>query len=158
MFPEPGGSWRATVAEVATPGRYFVRTRGARSGRFNYGVGYEVLSGNGAKGFTTPYATLHKFQGWADKFLTTPVNGIEDRYLTLGWTTKKIGRLDALAFTAVWHDYQAEHVSQDYGSELDLQLTARWKKLSGLLKYADYRADGLMTDTHKLWVQVEYAL
>jgi hypothetical protein len=38
MFPEPGGSWRATWAEVTTAGRYLVRTRGARSGKFGYDV------------------------------------------------------------------------------------------------------------------------
>ena len=35
------------------------------------------------KGFTTPLATLHKFQGFADKFLTTPANGIRDTYIEL---------------------------------------------------------------------------
>ena len=38
MFPEPGGAWRATVADVTAPGRYFVRTRGARSRQFGYGL------------------------------------------------------------------------------------------------------------------------
>ena len=31
-------------------------------------VGYEVLEGNGAIGFSTPLATLHAFNGWADMF------------------------------------------------------------------------------------------
>ena len=44
------------------------------------------------KGFTTPLATLHKFQGWADKFLTTPPNGIEDLYVNAGVTLKGVGR------------------------------------------------------------------
>jgi hypothetical protein len=36
--------------------------------------GYELLGGDGAakKSFQTPLATLHKFNGWADLFLTTP--------------------------------------------------------------------------------------
>jgi predicted nuclease with TOPRIM domain len=38
MFPEPSGSWRASVAEVTASGRYLVRTRGARSGKFAYDV------------------------------------------------------------------------------------------------------------------------
>ncbi|MES1263118.1 MAG: alginate export family protein, partial [Peristeroidobacter soli] len=45
--------------------------------QFALGVGTEIMEGNGlpgtaGKGFTTPLASLHKFQGWADKFLTTP--------------------------------------------------------------------------------------
>jgi hypothetical protein len=35
------------------------------------------MSGDGVIGFSTPLATLHKFQGWVDKFLTTPANGID---------------------------------------------------------------------------------
>lgn len=38
MFPEPGGAWRATVADVTADGRYFVRTRGARSRQFSYAM------------------------------------------------------------------------------------------------------------------------
>ncbi|MHB8447295.1 MAG: alginate export family protein, partial [Rudaea sp.] len=39
-------------------------------------AGDEVMGGNGRYGFATPYATLHAFDGWADRFLTTPVDGI----------------------------------------------------------------------------------
>jgi hypothetical protein len=34
MFPEPGGGWRASVASVTAPGRYFVRSHADRSKRF----------------------------------------------------------------------------------------------------------------------------
>lgn len=124
--------------------------------QFYVGVGIEVLEGNGVKGFTTPLATLHKFQGWADKFLTTPVDGIDDRYVNAGFTLKGVGPLDTLGAAASYHTYEAERISQDYGSEIDLQLQAKWKRFVGTLKYADYSADGLFTDTEKFWVQVEY--
>jgi len=42
-------------------------------------VGFEVLgSDDGVKGFATPLATLHKWNGWADKFLATPATGLQD--------------------------------------------------------------------------------
>ena len=44
---------------------------------------YESLEGNGARGFSTPLATLHAFQGWADVFLNTPADGVDDASLTL---------------------------------------------------------------------------
>lgn len=44
-------------------------------------VGYEAMGGNGAVGFSTPLASLHPFDGWADMFLATPVNGIDDLYV-----------------------------------------------------------------------------
>ena len=43
-------------------------------------AGWEHLGGNGRHALQTPLATLHAFNGWADKFLVTPVNGLEDRY------------------------------------------------------------------------------
>lgn len=123
---------------------------------FSGGIGTEVLGGTGAKGFATPLASLHKFQGWADKFLTTPVNGIDDRYISAGYSVKKLGALEAVTALATWHRFDAEHGSAHYGDETDVQLAAKWKKFSAMLKYADYSADSLFTDTQKLWAQVEY--
>lgn len=38
MFPEPSGQWRATLASVTQPARYHVRSRSARSHKYNIGV------------------------------------------------------------------------------------------------------------------------
>jgi hypothetical protein len=119
-------------------------------------VGIEVLEGDGVKGFATPLATLHIFQGWADKFLTTPVNGIDDRYLGLGYSRKSVGALDSLSALVAYHRYEADRTALEYGSETNVQLQARWKRFKGLLKYADYQADGFATDTRKFWIQFEY--
>jgi hypothetical protein len=124
--------------------------------QYYIGVGTELLEGNGGKGFTTPLSTLHKFQGWADKFLTTPANGIDDRYINAGFTLKGVGPLDTLSVQASYHQYQAERISQDYGDEVNLQLQGKWRRFLGLVKYANYSADRLFTDTAKLWVQLEY--
>jgi hypothetical protein len=124
--------------------------------QYYVGAGMEILEGNGAKGFTTPLATLHRFQGWADKFLVTPANGIDDRYMNAGFTLKGVGMLDTLGLQASYHMYEAERISQDYGSEYNVQLQAKWQRLLATLKYADYRADRLLTDTTKFWVQFEY--
>jgi hypothetical protein len=125
-------------------------------GSYSLGAGVEVLEGNGSKGFTTPLATLHKFQGWADKFLATPADGIADRYMTAGVSRQHWGSLDVLSIVASYHRYAAEHGSLRYGSEADLQAQAKWRRLTGTLKYANYRADGLLSDTTKWWLQVEY--
>jgi hypothetical protein len=127
--------------------------------QFSLGVGAEIMQGNGVKGFTTPLATLHKFQGWADKFLATPPNGIEDGYVNAGVALKAVGILDTLSLVTSYHDYQAEHVNADYGSEIDISLAARVKKVNLMLKYADYEQGVLATarDTQKWWGQVEFA-
>jgi hypothetical protein len=127
--------------------------------QFSLGVGGEIMQGNGVKGFTTPLATLHKFQGWADKFSATPPDGIEDLYATAGVTLKSVAGLDSLAFVATWHDYEAERVSADYGHELDVSVAAKIRKVNLLLKYADYEQGALAgaRDTQKWWAQLEFA-
>lgn len=119
-------------------------------GRFSVGLGFETLGGDGtgAGKFTTPMATLHKFQGWADKFLVTPPGGIEDIYIT--------GKLKLAEWnlTAVYHDFSAENGSADYGTELDISIGRKLgKHYSLLFKGAFFSGDNPgYVDTNKLWV------
>jgi hypothetical protein len=131
---------------------------GATFRQFGAALGIEVLEGNGVKGFTTPLASLHKFQGWADKFLATPPNGIEDKYINATATLKGVGPLDTLAVVLSYHDYEAEHISADYGNEWNASVAAKWKRVNVMLKYADYSQGVLATarDTDKFWTQVEF--
>jgi hypothetical protein len=135
---------------------YYLGEVNAAYGSYSIGAGVEILEGNGTKGFTTPLATLHKFQGWADKFLTTPADGIDDRYVTAAISRQRWAALDMLSIVATYHRYEAERGSLHYGSEADLQAQAKWRHLTGTLKYAQYDADRLLTDTTKWWAQLEY--
>jgi hypothetical protein len=138
---------------------YYLGEFGIGVGVFSVVAGLEVLEGDGVKGFSTPLATLHKFQGWADKFLATPANGLEDKYLNLGLSFKKVGFLDSLGMAAIYHEYESQNVSADYGNEINLQLQAKWKRFSAMLKYADYEIDvpvAGLNDTTKLWAQIEF--
>lgn len=120
-------------------------------GEFNARAGYERLEGNGVSAFQTPLATLHAFNGWADRFLTTPVNGLEDAYLGVG------GKHGAWNWQALWHDFSAERGGSDYGTEFDALLGyAVRSNLNLLLKFADYRSQGFSSDERKLWASVEY--
>ncbi len=110
-------------------------------------VGYEVLGSDNGIGFSTPFATLHKFNGWADMFLATPINGLEDFYVKVG--TKVSG----VKLTAIFHEFKANEGSANYGSEIDL--VAAYKvntQVSVLAKYAIYDADDHGVDTDKLWL------
>ncbi|MEH6558845.1 MAG: hypothetical protein V7708_13670 [Oceanicoccus sp.] len=110
-------------------------------------LGYELLgSDDGKVGFKTPLATLHKFQGWADKFLGTPANGIEDTYVKLS------GNVGGTKIAVIYHDFSADFGGADFGSELDIVASYPIKKnLSVELKYASYDADTYATNTDKLW-------
>ena len=117
-------------------------------------LGYEVLGAGDDVGFKTPYATLHKFQGWADKFLVTPADGVEDLYLGVS------GKLGPVALAAWYHDFQAEASDADFGTELDLVATWRIDKhWSVQLKYAEFEADsGRYDDTSKAWLTVNFKI
>lgn len=116
-------------------------------------VGQEVLEGDSTRTgrmFRTPLATGHKFQGWADMFLATPDLGIKDSYA--GATVVFRGITAAVVF----HDFRAEARNWSWGEELDVSLSRKFGQyLTGMLKYADYREDGLAVDTKKVWVQLQ---
>jgi hypothetical protein len=136
---------------------YYLLEGGLNFAKIGVGLGYEVLGSNGPTAFQTPLATLHIFEGWADKFLTTPAAGIEDAYLKVSYPMGKRGAFTNISAAAFFHDFSAEQTAAHYGEELDLQLVARTDKLVLTLKYADYRADQLLTDTDKLWLSVDFA-
>ena len=119
-------------------------------------LGWEHLGGDGVAAFQTPLATLHAFNGWADKFLSTPVNGLDDRYASVSGKFGT-GRLDGkLAWTVAFHDFQADRGGADYGREWNASVGFPLPGgFAGLVKLADYRSDGLARDTRKLWLQVE---
>jgi len=120
-------------------------------------AGWEHLGGTGTHALQTPLATLHAFNGWADKFLVTPPGGLEDRYLGVGGSIGRERTGTRSAWQLAWHDYRADHGGTHYGREWNASLSVPIAKgLSGLLKVADYRADGYARDTRKIWVQVEY--
>jgi hypothetical protein len=137
---------------------YYAAEATGTFGHLTVGGGFETLGGDGAVGFSTPLGTLHKFNGWADEFLTTPVKGLQDRYLTVGSSWKAVGILDGLSVTAVYHDFRSDRLGVSYGTETDLQLLGRWRRLSGSIAFADYAADHFAADTRKLWIEVDYAL
>ena len=139
---------------------YWLGELGVEGKGFKLLGGYEVLgAGNGVAltSFQTPLATLHKFNGWADKFLVTPPNGLRDAYATLGYTRPGVGPFDSIGAVATYHDYRSDRLGQNYGDEADLQLLAKLKRATFMLKYADYNARSFATDTRKFWASVEWA-
>jgi hypothetical protein len=156
-----GIGWLAT-AEYASQHRYadgssnihanYQLLEGGLVWRANtFKAGSERLGGNGVYAFQTPFATLHAFDGWADRFLTTPANGLRDDYL--GWS-RKFGKVSA---NVVWHDFRSTHRSIHYGQEWDASLGwAFAPKWNALIKLADFRKKDVGADVTKTWLSVEY--
>lgn len=131
--------------------QYYLASVGGDWGTTAFDVTWEVLGerGDGARPFSTPLATLHKFNGWADKFLQTPSAGLETLYLR--WRGK-LG--DDWKYLLSYQGFSSDAFGFDFGTEIDAELVYRapWKQAFGL-KYADYQADEFATDTRKvmLW-------
>lgn len=143
---------------------------------YSLGAGVEHLEGDGVQGFQTPLATLHKFQGWVDKFLSTPARGIDDQYLTASITTKGIAPFETVALTAMEHTYKSTMGGLDLGEEFNVQLSAKYSRVTTTLKYGDYRigtplqlvantgagatlvnnAFSTLADTKKFWAQIDF--
>jgi hypothetical protein len=109
------------------------------------------------KGFKTPLATLHAFNGWADRFLATPANGLEDV------NVKVLTKLSDYSVVLAVHDFQAEATGDKYGQEVDFSVSKPLtSKLTAMLKASDFNADGkaagFLNDTTKVWLQFAYKM
>jgi len=124
---------------------------------FGLSGGVEILDGNGIKGFTMPLDSPHAFQGWVNEFTMVPPNGVEDRYGGIGYAHKTLGLLDSLTAKIVYHDFKSQHLSSDYGSELDALCQASWHRLTALIEYGEYSARHFATDTRRLWFELDYS-
>ena len=116
-------------------------------------AGYESLGGDSSKAgqaFRTPLATLHAFNGWADKFLTTPDAGLDDIFIGAK------GKLGKWNWNMLFHDFSAQSGSADYGTEFDASIARKFGQNYGVLfKAASFDSDSIAYgDTTKLWIQL----
>lgn len=89
-------------------------------GKITAHIGGEILEGSGGRGFVTPLSTLHKFQGWADAFLTTPANGIRDLQLGIKSSAPNfIKGQKPITFGAIYHDFASDNGAVGLGQEFD---------------------------------------
>ncbi|MEK6789443.1 MAG: hypothetical protein AABY68_10875 [Pseudomonadota bacterium] len=113
------------------------------------------------QGFQTPLATLHAFNGWADRFLATPTGGLVDTNIKLS------GKAAGLGLALAVHRFEAESGGKTFGNEIDASVsktfTPQW---SAMVKVAKYNGSDEITapanqvayskDVLKAWAQVEY--
>lgn len=121
--------------------------------------GVETLGGNGKVGFSTPLATLHAFQGEADAFLTTPPQGVADRYAKLGYQLdfSALGAPRKLNLVATYHDFSAAHGTGTLGHEMDfgaiIRIDDHWRLDPA---YAAYDGTIGFASRNKIWLSLTY--
>jgi hypothetical protein len=136
-------------------------------------VDYEVLGGNGVRGFTTPLATVHAFDGWSDAWVSPGgnksfVDGIRDLSGGLAFRPPIRARyFFAPELTAIYHDFHDDRTGAGLAHEIDFLATAAFtKQLTGLVKFADFQRNGTVPpgtvapppSRTKVWIGFEYKL
>ncbi len=121
---------------------YFKLGGGAGYGAWSLRIDHEKLSSNsGRYAFQTPLGTNHLFQGWADVFLTTPRQGMEDTFITFA------GSIEKVKLYAEYHVFKSDESYQSldgqfgdkYGTEFDASVTYPFsKELTGKVEYAKF--------------------
>ncbi|MEQ1597327.1 MAG: porin [Casimicrobium sp.] len=135
---------------------YLLLEPGLSYGPFTLRGGLERLEGDGTAAVQTPLATLHAFNGWADKFLATPANGLRDIYLDASYRIPANKPLAGLILRGVLHDYRSTRAGLHYGSEWNAHVSYPvTKKLTVSAKFARYDADVFSTDTTKIWLALD---
>jgi hypothetical protein len=173
VTPKVKFNFAATYARQSAyktqPTAYAADYVAAEGGLSAYGLtataGYEELGGDSTahKAFQTPLATLHKFNGWADLFLTTPqtlaYGGLKDVYGGLGYAFPKVKGIKGLNAQVVYHQFDSDYGSVNYGHEWDFSAGVKTGRVTWLAKYATFTARAApFADTKKFWLQAEYSL
>jgi len=120
---------------------YFKLGGGAMYNAWSVRIDHEKLSSNNGKyAFQTPLGTNHLFQGWADHFLVTPRQGIEDTFVTVS------GSIEKAKLYAEYHVFKSDEKYQSigklgdkYGTEFDVSVLYPFTdKISGKVEYAKF--------------------
>ncbi|MFW2374814.1 MAG: hypothetical protein ACN4GM_16945 [Gammaproteobacteria bacterium] len=117
-------------------------------------LNYEQLGENDGISFTTPLASLHDHNGWADKFLIIPAAGLQDTSLRYIWR-KSPWKIDTR-----YHVFTSAENSASLGRELDVDLSVKFGRRSTLLlRYADFSSsDDAYASERRVFLQYLYNL
>ncbi len=138
----------------------------------NVRIDQELLGSNDGKyAFQTPFGTNHLFQGWVDKFLATPKEGIRDTFVTATY------RYDDFLFFADYHLFNSDEdffkatggKGDKYGTEWNVAATYNYNKnIMAKIEYGNYSENdqyqptatitqaNRIRDTDKLWLTAMY--
>ena len=154
------GNWRTLAhAELAYQERldldndtrlhYYNVATGAGFRSHQMTVKYEHLDAKNGLSFTTPLASLHDHNGWADQFLAIPKTGLSDMSIQYIW------RNSPFKMDARYHIFESVEDGIHYGNELDVDLSVNIdKKNTVLLRFADFnKKDTTYLNQRRIFLQ-----
>lgn len=116
-------------------------------------AGYQFLgSDDGVFAFRFPLGTNHKFQGFADNFLTTPAAGLQDVYIGIGadlpWDIK-----GNVTYHQFWSDQGGNNLGYEVDAVASKELSPNW---SVLVKYAYFDGHRAQPDVERFWLMTTF--
>ncbi|MCM8539084.1 MAG: alginate export family protein [Lentisphaeraceae bacterium] len=138
-----------------------------KMGKFTPAIGYSYIQGNGegGKAFSTLFSTAHKWNGWADQFLSTNagglVNGLQDFNVSLNY--KNWGTLFRVAYHYFDTTENGGGFDGSYGQEFDFLVSKKINKnltatakLSYYDKFSESDAGNPTADELVFWLRLDY--
>lgn len=136
---------------------YWLVEAGTEVAGFGVTAGCEKLGSDNGTALQTALATLHKFNGWADLFLTTPAGGVEDKYAKLKYSFGSETGLAGLNLNLAYHQFDSDIGGIEYGHEWDASAGFKLGNVGLLAKFARYEANMFGVDTSKMWIEANWS-
>ncbi len=133
---------------------YYMVQPSLSNGPLTLTAGYEVLGSDRGQGFTTPLATLHKFQGFTEIFNATPPGGVRDLTAIVNYERTGAAPFDVLRVWGGTHHFSASNGGNNYGQEYYAAAAVTYDGVYTEIKAATYEADNFGVDVQKLWLSV----
>jgi Alginate export len=153
-------TWLATAAVQTDSGNnpidqqteYFRLVGGYEQSGWTYQLGGEYLgSDHGNAAFQFPLATNHRFQGYADAFVTTPKNGIWDFWASVGMTCDC-----GIAHSLALHHFDTIENREGLGWEIDYTATKALNEHTKILaKLASLEGENSQKDTLRISLECD---
>ena len=117
----------------------------------------EVLGSDNGASLQTPLASLHRFQGFSDQFLTTPPDGLRDYSAFIGYDIGKAGPFERVRAFSRYHWFEADANKRLYGEELNLSLSGLVNNMRLSIEYSDYKAQSFSSDNQSVFLTTEFS-
>jgi len=140
-----GLNWDASIAQQTDfadnpndfSALYAAGQLGLEYRNYDFSVKAELLGSDNGQAVQTPLGTLHRLNGTADQFLTIPDDGLRDISISAGYKLRNIGIFEDVRANAQYHWFESDAFNRNYGQELDIGLSGKWKNIRFGLEYAD---------------------
>ena len=159
-----GLTWDGSIAQQTdyadNPNDYAALYAAAKLGleyrNYDFSVKAELLGSDNGQAVQTPLGTLHRLNGVADQFLRTPDQGLRDISISAAYKLRNIGIFEDVRARATYHWFESDERNDDFGEEIDIVLSGKWKNIRFGLEYADYNANSFRSDAQVFILSTEF--